>query len=423
MSGFNAVLARNTKNAPQNPGISSQTVAFSHYNNFSAQLPIDPATGALVAGGVKEQARQCFRNIEAVLSSIGHRMSDVVRLSVFVRNILDADLVDEVFAEYFQAYVPARTTAAVASLPMDALVQIEVLISNGEGTIPNAPQAGDLIKLVNNTANAPVSALSSQTVSFSHYNNLTAQLPVDPRTGRVIDADAAAQAAQCLRNIKAILESIDVPMDDIVKINLYLTDLADLAAVDRVYATFFPDSAIARACAYVPARTVIAAAALPMGALVQMEAVVSHGDGTPPQLVEDRHGIVIRANNTPKAPRNPLATQTVAFSHYNHLSAQLPVDAETGALVSGGIKEQAACCLTHIKTIVESIGHSLEDVVKVNLFLRSMDDLEAVNAVYKEFFPAGTPARRVVGVSDLPQDALIQIDAVISNAEGTPPAK
>lgn len=423
MSGFNAVLARNTKNAPENPGLSSQTVAFSHYNNFSAQLPIDPATGALVAGDVKAQARQCFRNIEAVLSSIGHQMSDVVRLSVFVRNILDADLVDDVFAEYFQAYVPARTTAAVASLPMDALVQIEVLISNGEGTIPNAPQAGDLIKLVNNTANAPVSALSSQTVSFSHYNNLTAQLPVDPRTGRVIDADAAAQAAQCLRNIKAILESIDVPLDDIVKINLYLTDLTDLAAVDRVYATFFPDSAIARACAYVPARTVIAAAALPMGALVQMEAVVSHGDGTPPQLVEDRHGIVIRANNTPKAPRNPLATQTVAFSHYNHLSAQLPVDAETGALVSGGIKEQAACCLTHIKTIVESIGHSLEDVVKVNLFLRSMDDLEAVNAVYKEFFPAGTPARRVVGVSALPQDALIQIDAVISNAEGTPPAK
>ena len=231
MSGFNAVLARNTKNAPENPGLSSQTVAFSHYNNFSAQLPIDPATGALVAGDVKAQARQCFRNIEAVLSSIGHQMSDVVRLSVFVRNILDADLVDDVFAEYFQAYVPARTTAAVASLPMDALVQIEVLISNGEGTIPNAPQAGDLIKLVNNTANAPVSALSSQTVSFSHYNNLTAQLPVDPRTGRVIDADAAAQAAQCLRNIKAILESIDVPLDDIVKINLYLTDLADLAAV------------------------------------------------------------------------------------------------------------------------------------------------------------------------------------------------
>ena len=423
MSGFNAVLARNTKNAPENPGLSSQTVAFSHYNNFSAQLPIDPATGALVAGDVKAQARQCFRNIEAVLSSIGHQMSDVVRLSVFVRNILDADLVDDVFAEYFQAYVPARTTAAVASLPMDALVQIEVLISNGEGTIPNAPQAGDLIKLVNNTANAPVSALSSQTVSFSHYNNLTAQLPVDPRTGRVIDADAAAQAAQCLRNIKAILESIDVPLDDIVKINLYLTDLTDLAAVDRVYATFFPDSAIARACAYVPARTVIAAAALPMGARVQVEAVVSHGDGTPPQLVEDRHGIVIRANNTPNAPMLALSTQTVAFSHYNHLSAQLPVDAETGALVSGGIKEQAACCLTHIKTIVESIGHSLEDVVKVNLFLRSMDDLEAVNAVYKEFFPAGTPARRVVGVSALPQDALIQIDAVISNAEGTPPAK
>lgn len=423
MSGFNAVLARNTENAPQNPGLSSQTAAFSHYNNFSAQLPIDPATGALVAGGVKEQARQCFRNIEAILAAIGHGMSDVVRLTVFVRNILDADKVDDVFAEFFPVYVPARTTAAVDALPLGALVQIEALVSNGEGTIPNAPQAGDLIKLVNNTANAPVCTRSSQTVSFSHYNNLTAQLPVDPRTGRVIDGDAAAQTAQCLRNIKAILESIDVPMDDIVKINLYLKDLSDLPEVDRVYGTFFPDSAIARACAYVPARTVIQAAGLPLGALAQMEAVVSHGDGTPPQLVEDRHGIVIRAHNTPKAPMHPLSTQTVAFSHYNHLSAQLPLDPETGALVAGGVGEQAACCLSHIKAIVESIGHSLEDVVKVNLFLRNIADLEAVDEVYRGFFPAGTPARRAVGVSALPHGALIQIDAVVSNAEGTPPVK
>jgi len=56
MSGYNAVLARNTDNAPKGIGPYSQTVAFSHYNNFSAQLPVDPKSGKLVAGGVKEQA-------------------------------------------------------------------------------------------------------------------------------------------------------------------------------------------------------------------------------------------------------------------------------------------------------------------------------------------------------------------------------
>ncbi|WNS75001.1 RidA family protein [Bacillus sp. DTU_2020_1000418_1_SI_GHA_SEK_038] len=421
MSGYNAVLGRNSENAPNGNGLYSQTVAFSHYNNLSAQLPIEPKTGKLVAGGIKEQAEQCFKNIKAIVESIDHVMSDVVRITVFVKNIKDVDAVDEVYKTFFPTYVPSRTTVAVAALPMDALVQVEALVSHGEGTIPNAPQAGDLIKLTNNTANAPTCSLSTQTVSFSHYNNLSAQLPIDPKTGRLVVGGVKEQAGQCLKNIKAILESIDVPFDDIVKINIFLKNLSDTEAVNEVYKTFFPDSAIARAVAYVPARTVVAASALPMDALVQIEAVVSHGDGTPPQAIEDRHGIVIWANNTDNAPKCSLSTQTVAFSHYNHLSAQLPLDPKTGELVAGGVKEQAEQCLTNIKAIVESINHVMDDVVKVNIFLKNIEDMDAVDEAYKTFFPSGVPARRTVGVSALPKDALIQIDAVVSNAEGTPP--
>lgn len=421
MSGYNAVLGRNTENAPKNP-LSSQTVAFSHYNNFSAQLPVDPKTGKLVAGGVKEQAEQCFKNIKAIAESIGQDMSNVVRITVFVKNIKDVDVVDEVYKTYFPTYVPTRTTVAVDALPMNALVQIEALLTYGLGTIPNAPQANDLIKLVNNTANAPVSALSSQTVSFSHYNNISAQLPIEPKSGRIIaEGCVRGQTAQCLKNIKAILESIDVPLDDIVKINIFLKNLSDIEAVNEVYKTFFPDSGIARTVGYVPARTVVAASALPMGALVQIEAVVSHGDGTPPQLIEDRHGLIIEPNNTDKAPKCCMSTQTVAFSHYNNISAQLPIDPKSGKLVSGGVKEQAEQCLKHIKAIIESVDHVMEDVVKINIFLKNIADLDAVDEVYKTFFPGGVPARRVVGVSALPKDALIQIDAILGNEEGTPP--
>lgn len=417
----NAVLARNTKNAPKSIGPYSQTVAFSHYNNLSAQLPIDPKSGKLVSGGVKEQAEQCFKNIQAIAESIDHVMSDVVRISVFVKNIKDVDAVDEVYKTFFPTYVPTRTTVAVAALPMKALVQVEALVSNGEGTIPNAPQSGDLIKLTNNTANAPINALSSQTVSFSHYNNLSAQLPIDPKTGRLVIGGVKEQTAQCLKNIKSILESIDIPFDDIVKINVFVKNLSDVEAVNEVYTTFFPDSAIARAVAYFPARTTIAASALPMQALVQIEAVISHGDGTPPQAIEDRHGIVIKANNTEKAPKCSLSTQTVAFSHYNHISAQLPLDPKTGKLIAGGIKEQAQQCLKNIKTILESISHVMDDVVKVNIFLKNIEDIDVVDEVYKTFFPGGIPARRTVGVSALLKDALIQIDVVAANAEGTPP--
>ncbi len=421
MSNYNAVASRNTENAPTGLGPYSQTVAFSHYNNLSAQLPIDPKTGEIVAGGVKEQAVQCFNNIKAVVESIDHVMSDIVRITIFVKNIKDIDLVDEVYKTYFPTYVPAQTKLAVDALPMNALVQIEALVSHGEGTIPNAPQSGDLIKLTNNTLNAPTSTLSSQTVAFSHYNNISAQLPIDPKTGRLVVGEIQEQTAQCLKNIKAILESIDVPFDDIVKINIYLKNIDDTEAVNEVYTKFFPDSAIARAVAYVPALTTVEVAALEMNALIQIEAVVSHGDGTPPQLIEDRHGIIIEANNTENAPKSALSTQTVAFSHYNHISAQLPLDAKSGEVVSGGVQEQTEKCLENIKAIIESVDHVIEDVVKVNIFLKNIDDLKLVDEAYKKFFPAGVPARRVVGVKTLAKDALIQIDAVVANEEGTPP--
>jgi enamine deaminase RidA (YjgF/YER057c/UK114 family) len=65
-------------------------------------------------------------------------------------------------------------------------------------------------------------------------------------------------------------------------VNIFLKNLSDIEAVNEVYTTFFPDSSIARTAAYAPARTTVAASALPMDALVQIDAVVSNGEGTPP---------------------------------------------------------------------------------------------------------------------------------------------
>ncbi len=420
MSDLNVVLARNVEEAPVCCK-RSHTVAFSHYNHLSAQLPLDPATKELVAGGVAEQAEQCFKNIKAVVEGIDHVMNDVVRITIFVKDILTMDAVDAAYKKFFPTYVPTRTVVAVDALPKGAEVMVEAVVSNGEGTIPNAPQAGDLLKYTNNTCQAPVDALSTQSVAFSHYNNISMQLPVSPVTGQVVPGDVKAQAAQCFKNLKAILTSVDVPIDDCVKINLFVKNLSDVEAIDEVYTTVFPDSGIARAVGYFPARTVVPVAGLPMHALVAVEAVVSHGDGTPPQAIEDRHGLIIEANNTDAAPKCAISTQTVAFSHYNNISGQLGVDPATGALVAGGAKEQAAQALANIKAIIECVDHSMEDIVKVNFFVKDLADMEAINEAYAEFFPTFTPATRVVGVSELPQGALVQIDAVAGNAEGTPP--
>ncbi|RDC44846.1 reactive intermediate/imine deaminase [Adlercreutzia equolifaciens subsp. celatus] len=418
MSDPNVVVARNTDKAPVSD-LYSQTVAFSHYNNLSAQLPIDPATGAIVAGGAAEQAEQCFKNLKAIVESIGHDMNDIIRVSIFLADIMDLNAVEKVQASFFPTYQPARTVAAVDALPQDALVFIEALVDNGEGT-QSVPQAGDLVKLTNNTHAAPYDAGSTQTVAFSHYNNITMQLPLDPGTGRPILGDVAAQTAQCLANVKAILTSVDVPFDDIVKVTIFVKNLADASVVDDVYKTFFPDSGIARAVNYLPARTVVPVKDLPYHCDVAVEAVVSHGDGTPPQAIEDRHGLIIEACNTDAAPKCPLATQSVAFSHYNNISAQLPLDL-SGKLIDGTVAEQTAQCLAYVKAIVESVDHVVEDIVKVNVYLADIADLAAMNEAYAAFFGDHKPARKVVGCGELPFGARVMIDAIAGNWEGTPP--
>ena len=272
--------------------------------------------------------------------------------------------------------------------------------------------SGNIVKVSRNTPTAPTDPASSQTVAFSHYNNLSAQLPLDPQSGQIVDGDVKAQATQCLTNIKAILESINHTMDDVVKTTIFLTNIADIEAVNEVCAEFFPG--------YVPSRTVVNASALPLGASVQIDTVISHGDGTPPQLPEDTKLLVIEASNTAEAPAAPYA-HTVAFSHYNHISGQLPVDPGTGQIVASGIEEQVGQCLRNIKAIVESVDHVMDDVVKLNIQVKNISDIDAVNDVCATFFEGDLPAKTTVGVSAIPLGALVQIDAVVSNCEGTPP--
>ncbi|MBL79725.1 MAG: reactive intermediate/imine deaminase [Nitrosomonadaceae bacterium] len=462
MSGSLIKYSRNTENAPKS-SVSTQTVAFSHYNNVSAQLPVDPKTGEIVPGDVQAQARQCLINIKAIVESIGHVMDDVVKINIFLKNISDIYAVDAVYTPFFQSYFPTRTAVGVVDLPMsNALVQIDAVISNGEGTpstsfspseepcdlIPpfglhnnqaqnfmhnqmrvrvernpviNVPISQQPGKLVRNTENAPKNPISSQNVAFSHYSNISAQLPIDPKSGQLVAGGIKEQTGQCLKNIKSILESIDVPFDDIVKVTIFLRNLSDIQAVNEVYTTFFPDSGIARAVAYTPARTIFVVSGLPMDSLVQVDVVISHGDGTPPQAVEDRHGLIIRASNTEGAPRNSIHTQTVAFSHYNHIAAQLPIDPKSDQIIAGGVKEQAEQCLRNIKAIVESVDHVMDDIVKINIQLKNIADIGIVNTIYTTFFKGDLPARTVVGVSAISMGALVQIDAVVSNGEGTPP--
>lgn len=93
-------------------------------------------------------------------------------------------------------------------------------------------------------------------------------------------------------------------------------------------------------------------------------------------------------------------------------SGQLPIDISNGELVIDDIKRATKASLTSVLAIVEEAGGSLTDIIKVNIYIKNMDDFSAVNEVYAEFFKEHKPARSCVEVARLPKDATIEIEAI-----------
>ena len=120
-----------TSKAPAAIGPYSQAIQVGNLVFASGQIPIDPATGSFVAGGVKEQARQSLTNVKAILEEVGLTMSNVVKTTVFMADMNDFADMNSVYAEFFSEPYPARSAVAVKTLPKGALVEIEVIAEIG----------------------------------------------------------------------------------------------------------------------------------------------------------------------------------------------------------------------------------------------------------------------------------------------------
>ena len=119
-----------TKNAPEALGPYSQAVSINGFLFLSGQIGIDPAIGKAVEGGVSEQTKQIFSNIKNVLAEAGRTLDDVVKVTVFLKNMDDFSLVNSIYAEYFTKPYPARSALQVAKLPLDVDIEIETIAAN-----------------------------------------------------------------------------------------------------------------------------------------------------------------------------------------------------------------------------------------------------------------------------------------------------
>ena len=129
MSAMKEIIV--TDQAPSAIGPYSQAVRAGSFIFASGQIPIDPATGQFVAGGIAEQTEQVLKNLTALFAAAGVGLDQVVKTTVFLADMEDFTAMNEVYGRYFGTAAPARATVQAARLPRDAKVEIEAIAVSG----------------------------------------------------------------------------------------------------------------------------------------------------------------------------------------------------------------------------------------------------------------------------------------------------
>lgn len=116
-----------TKDAPKAIGPYSQAIRVQNMVYTSGQIPADPLSGEVVEGGIEKQAKQALENLKAVLIEAGTGLENVIKTTVFIKDMKDFALVNQIYGQYFKEPYPARSCVEVARLPKDVCIEIEAV--------------------------------------------------------------------------------------------------------------------------------------------------------------------------------------------------------------------------------------------------------------------------------------------------------
>src|SRR6266849_5753793 len=329
---------------------------------LSGQIAVDPARDRLIKGDVVKQTDRAMQNLKAILEAGGASFDDVVKTTIFLTDLADFNKVNETYGRYFQNAPPARATVQVAALSRGARVAIEA--------------------------------------SAGSFVFVSGQIPVDPATGQLVQGDIVAQTERVMQNLKAILAGAGASFDDVVKTNIYLTDLNDFTPMNETYGRYFQKSP--------PARATVQMAALPQGARIEIECVAATGSGARAAASPG----VVQSAQAPKAIGPYSQGIGVSPESFLFVSGQIPIDPATGQPVQGDIGAQTERVMENLKAVLEAGGASFDKVVKTTIFVADMADFAKVNETYGRYFQKAPPARATVQAGALPRGARVEIDCV-----------
>ena len=307
----------------------------------------------------------------------------MVKTGLYFKDLADRPSTSTIMAEYFgRETPPARFTVQVADIfgpdnPSNILVDTVALA-------PDSPPKETILSPYGQRHGE----LGSYVVKANGFLFFPAQRGVDPATNSVQVSDAAGQARQILENMKAVLESLGGSLNDVVKTGLFLKDMGDRPAINEVWSEYFghesPPTRFAVQMVEVfrpddPSRILVDAIALAPGAPARKECI-----------------------RTPLAPRFGLfASQAVKANGFLFLAAQRGVDQATNKVQVPDTAGQTRQILKNMKAVLESLGGSLDDVVKTGLYLKNAGDRPAINEVWSAYFGDTPPSRFAVQVADI----------------------
>ena len=382
----------------------------------AGQLPTDFKTGIppeartdpafpYYGSDIKKRTHYVLKNLAKTFETAGSSLDHIVKAQVFLEDLNDFNAFDEVWKEYFST-PPARTTVGTSGLLVkDAMIEIDLI-----GYRPNE------LDCVPVTSDAP-QPLANYTEAYRVGGLVFAagQLPSDFRTGIPAEArtdpafpyygsDIKKRTRYVLENLAGTFEAAGSSLDHVVKAQVFLEDLDEFDAFDEVWKEYFSTP---------PARTTVGTSGLLVkDAMIEVDLI-----GYVPGELECA---AVKSD----APR-PLANYTEAYrlGDYVFAAGQLPSDFRTGIpaeartdpafpYYGSDIKKRTRYVLDNLARTFTAAGSSLDEVIKAQVFLEDLNDFNAFDEVWKEYFPT-PPARTTVGTTALlVKDAMIEIDLI-----------
>jgi reactive intermediate/imine deaminase len=335
----------------------------------------DPKTGQHPEG-FEAQVKQSLENLGAVLKSAGLDFPDVVNSNVYLTDIKNFQAMNKVYKTYFPANPPARTTIAVPALPGESHVEITFIASRNKDRKYIFPEG---------VKPAPTD-LYSGGVMVGNLFYLSGQGSRHYSTKQFPQGDFEAHVKQTMDNLGAVLEAAGMDFSNVVKSNVYLTDMNNFQRMNEVYKTYFKSDP--------PARTTVGVDALPGEPPIEITFVAS-GSKKPGQ------NIVRSEGDRP----NPVLSPAVSIGDTLFPSGK-------AGFAEGGVEAQVREVMDGLGNVLKAGGMDFSNVVEGKVYLADIRDYGKVNEVYRSYFKSDPPARTCIAVSKLVRNSQVEITFV-----------